>query len=169
MRESGTTPERTWFAVVRAYQICTRRYESLLASLDLTPPQLDLLSAVSTLGDEAQPNRIADALLVTRGNVTGLLTRLERRKWIRVEPHPNDGRARVVRLTKPGQRLLDRARPVARAFIRAQMAPFSQHDLEATLEVMNRMERHLQQLDIQAVLAESDARSSDRFTQTALL
>lgn len=143
--------ESAWFAVVQAYQTCIRRYEQLLARIDLTPTQMDALTAIQRLGTDTRPKRIAEQLLVTRGNVTGLLERLRRRGLIRAFPHPEDGRARIVRLTPAGAALLERAQPLARAFIQAQTEPFSKEELESTRAVMTRMERHLSQLDLDAI------------------
>lgn len=145
--KSRPAAERTWFAVVGAYQTCTRRYEQLLARLDLTPAQYDALTAIQDLAEDAQPMKIAEQLLVTRGNVTGLLNRLAVRGLIRLRPHPADGRARIARLTPSGQALVERARPFARAFIEAQMEPFSRADLAMTRRLMERMQRHLEKLD----------------------
>ena len=145
--EPRPATERTWLAVVHAYQLCARRYEQLLARLDLTPAQYDALSAIQRLAEDAQPAKIAEELLVSRGNVTGLLNRLAVRGWIRLRPHPADGRARIAQLTPAGQTLVNRARPLARAFIEAQMEPFSRADLDSTRKLMERMQRHLQQLD----------------------
>ena len=48
---------------------------------------------IARLGDEALPKDIADELLVTRGNVTGLIQRLESAELIELRPHPVDGPA----------------------------------------------------------------------------
>lgn len=161
--------ERTWFAVIRAYQLCTRRYEEALSRLDLTPSQFDVLCTVAKLGKDAQPNRIAEELLVTRSNVTGLVQRLVRRQWLRRVRNPGDGRSRIVRLTESGRSLLERARPVARAFIDAQMAPFEPEELDATRAVMERMEDHLKTLDLAAVFDRAGPETSTSPTQARLL
>ena len=65
----------SWFAVVRAYQECNRRYAQMLEHFDLTIPQFDVLTAIRRL-PAATPKQIADELVVTRGNISGLLQRL---------------------------------------------------------------------------------------------
>ena len=54
----------SWFAVVRAYQECNRRYSQLLAGFDLTIPQFDVMNAIRNLGEQATPKAIADRLVV---------------------------------------------------------------------------------------------------------
>jgi DNA-binding MarR family transcriptional regulator len=55
--------------------------------------------------DGLQPSELADLLQITKQSVNDLLHDMEARGYLVREPHPTDGRARVVRLTPKGQRL----------------------------------------------------------------
>ena len=160
--------EQAWLAVVRAYQRCSLHYERLLKHFDLTGAQFDTLLAIRALAHEAQPKRVARRLLVTRGNVSGILERLQRRGLIETMPHARDGRARRLRLTPAGNRLLERAQPAARNFIAAQMAPFREAELHQTLESMTRMYAHLETLDTEelATRCSAEPRQSEKIAQT---
>ena len=141
-----------WFAVVEAYQTCNRRYSAMLKEFDLTIPQYDVLSAIDKLGERAQPKQIADELVVTRGNVTGLLTRLQERRLIRTRQSESDGRSFLCELTHRGETLLGDARAAAALFIAEQLAPFddaSKTEMEST---MRRMQAHLESLDPIAIV-----------------
>ncbi len=144
-----------WFAVVEAYQTCNRRYSAMLREFDLTIPQYDVLSAIDKLGDQAQPKQIADELVVTRGNVTGLLTRLQERRLISTRQSESDGRSFLCELTRRGKTLLGDARAAAAQFITEQLAPFddaSKTEMEST---MRRMQSHLESLDPIAIVMRS--------------
>jgi len=151
-------PEGAWYAVVNAYQTCQRQYERLLQPFDLSIAQFDVLTTIDGLDDEAMPKDIAGRLLVTRGNVTGLLRRLQQRGLIRTRPHPRDGRARVCSLTPPGKELMRAARTAARRFIHAQMAPFSADEMAHTADLMRRMAAHLETLNPKTLAAEEVSR-----------
>ena len=151
METKSITPEAAWFSVVRAYQVCTQQYEAMLSEFGLTVPQFDVLSAVRSLGTDALPKNIAERLLVTRGNISGLLKRLEQHGLIAQDPHPEDGRARVCRLTATGQDRLYHARAAAARFIEAQLAPFSADDMARTHMTMTKMATHLRALDPHAI------------------
>jgi DNA-binding MarR family transcriptional regulator len=150
-----------WLSVVRAYQTCARRYEELLALHGLSTAQFDCLDAIARLGDDALPKHIAEALLVTRGNVTGLIQRLENAGLVKLEPHAVDGRARLVRLTEHGRCVHGAAKRSARAFVRAQLAPFDRSDLDQTHAVMNTMHFHLLELDVRAIHESSASVDAD--------
>lgn len=161
MPESRYKLEQTsWLAVVQAYQVCTRQYTRLLAAYDLTVAQFDAMARINELHTEQQPvtpHKIADAMLVTRGNLTGLLKRLCERGLVQTEPHPEDGRSIICQLTSSGRQLLTKARKASAAFIEAQLAPFDDQALAHTRRQMHDMAAHLNTLDPQQFTDGADA------------
>lgn len=147
----------SWLAVVRAYQECQRRYTQLMAGFGLTIPQFDALNAIARLGADATPKAIAAELVVSRGNVTGVLHRLEDGGLIRTRANAMDGRSFVCVLTRAGSRGLDRARRAAALFIREQLAPFDDADLERTETQMATMRAHLMTIDPDVIAARAAA------------
>ena len=65
--------------------------------------------------DRQRPSELADQLQITKQSVNDLLGHLEDRGYLTREPDPNDGRARVVRLTPSGRRLQKTIHGEARA------------------------------------------------------
>ena len=138
----------SWMAVVHAYQACTRRYAQMLEHFGLTIPQFDLMSVVHRQRDRATPKRIADEMIVTKGNVTGLITRLESQGLLARQPHDTDGRSFYCTLSEEGTTVFRRARTAAARFVEAQLAPFSDPELDHTRNQMHRMREHLEQLEV---------------------
>lgn len=63
-----------------------------------------VLNHMIRLGHEHRaPSKIASAMQVTRGAMTGTLKRLEAEGWIEVTPDPEDGRGKAVRVTPVGR------------------------------------------------------------------
>ncbi len=152
---------RSWLAVIRAYQECTRRYAQLLAHYELTAPQLDVLTAINKHAPEATPKAIAEELVVTRGNITGLLNRLHERGLIDTRQHATDGRSFVCELTDDGRALLQRAMAAGGAFITEQLAIFDDSELEMTMQQMQRMEAHMREMDPDAIAAAESVANYD--------
>ena len=150
----------SWFSVVRTYEECARRYGSMLEHFGLTVSQFDALSSIDALGEDAQPKAVADRLLVTRANVSGLLRRLEERGLIEITPHESDKRSLRCSLTAEGRALTARAQTAAARFVRAQLAPFPTAVLDAMEQQMRAMHAHLQRLDPAALAAEEPQRHS---------
>ena len=138
-------------AVVVAYQSCTRKYSQMLEEFGLTAPQFDVLLAVDELQEQATPKHIADRLLVTKGNITGVLSRLEAAALLVRKPHSEDGRSLICSLSEAGQHTLTLARRAAAVFIDQQRAPFDDEAVARIEQDMRRMTQHLQTLDPQAI------------------
>ena len=141
----------SWLAVVRAYQECTRLYQKLMQDFNLTIPQFDVLNTITRLGDDATPKAIAAELLVTRGNITGVLYRLEENNLIETHANERDGRSFICELTNEGNDLLKRARKAAAGFISHQLSPFTDAELRQTEAQMREMYAHLREVDLQAL------------------
>lgn len=136
-----------WWSVVRAYLECSRRYGQMLAQLDLTVTQFDALEAIAALDGEAMPKAIAEKLVVSRANVTGVIQRLVEHRLVRTDSHASDARSIVCTLTAEGESRLSAARGAAARFVTAQLAPFTSDDLQAVETMMRDMHRHLKTLD----------------------
>lgn len=144
---------RSWFSVVLAYQACERQYGRLLAGLGFTIAQFEVLNAVDELGDRATPARIAQRLLVTKGNISGLLKRLGGSDLIRVSPNPDDGRSQLCQLGPRVAPRLAAARRASAAFIAQQLSPFSDDQLTTTELQMTQMRQHLEAMDTEQLAA----------------
>lgn len=155
--ERGQLETSSWFAVVRAYLECSKQYTEMLAHFDLTVTQYDVLTAIEHLGDDALPKAIAQRLVVTRANITGVVKRLQERELVSTVEHADDGRSFVCVLTRSGQRLLRKTHAAAKRFVGAQLAPFTSDELEQTRSLMQAMNSHLKTLD-PAALANNTSR-----------
>ena len=69
-----------------------------------------VLNHMMRLGHEGRaPARIAAAVQVTKGAMTGTLKRLEAEGWVAVVPDPADGRGKLVSVTPAGRDVRDAA------------------------------------------------------------
>ncbi|MCU0754912.1 MAG: MarR family transcriptional regulator [Xanthomonadales bacterium] len=152
---------RSWFAVVNAYQTCERQYARLLAGFGLSIAQFEVLNAIDELGERATPAQIAQRLLVTKGNITGLLKRLSEQQLVEVSPNPEDGRSQRCRLASGVADRLAIARRAGAAFIAEQLAPFTNEQLHQTEVQMKRMSAHLAAMDIDRLLANAQSGDAD--------
>ena len=96
---------------------------------------------------------IAEQLVVTRGNVTGLLQRLQNKGLLSSRLNERDGRSFLCLLTADGRAVLERARAAASLFIEAQLSPFNDAELAETESMMRHMRSHLEAMDTDAMLA----------------
>lgn len=62
-----------------------------------------ILNHLMRLGDGKTPQSISDAFQVTKGTMTHTLGALSKRHLIAIQPHPSDGRSKLVFLTDAGR------------------------------------------------------------------
>ncbi|MEP0519602.1 MAG: MarR family transcriptional regulator [Hyphomicrobiales bacterium] len=62
-----------------------------------------ILNHLIRLGDGKTPLELSDAFQVTKGTMTHTLGALSKRDFIKLSPHPSDGRSKIVFLTDSGR------------------------------------------------------------------
>lgn len=101
---------KLWVTLARAYQTFAREAGQHLAEHGLTTPQFGVLEALYHLG----PTRLgdlADKLLVSGGNVTYVMDRLERMGHVTRKRCEEDRRVFWASLTDQGRALIERVFP----------------------------------------------------------
>ena len=96
--------------LVEAYQAFLQVSDRHIASMGITRGQFDV---IVTLG-RTQGLRCTDLAretLVTKGTLTGVLTRLEKKKLVSRTQNPNDRRGQIIRLTPAGESLFEQVFP----------------------------------------------------------
>lgn len=104
--------------------------------LGMTSAQFDVLAQLSTHEGISQ-QALSEILFVTKGNVCGLIGRMEQRDLVERRPDPDDRRANLLFLTEKGKALAQRVMPEQERFIAEQMSALSQ-DEEATFRTLLR-------------------------------
>src|SRR3954451_24062529 len=101
-----TGPELdTWVGLVHAYYRIMRRLEQALDDRGLSLPQFEVLAHLHFDGAITQ-NELAQRLLVTKGNVCGLIDRMGAAGLVERKADPADRRANRLVLTARGTALL---------------------------------------------------------------
>ena len=85
--------------------------EQLLKPLGMRSSDLDVLAALRAQPKPWQltPTELYRALLLSSGGLTKILYRLKEAGWIDRPANPEDGRSKLVRLSRAGTRQLDKA------------------------------------------------------------
>src|SRR5438874_11539715 len=92
---------RTWLHLNRITHTVQRRLTAHLERYELTLAQFGVLAHLQAAPHISQ-QALADWLFVTKGNIVGLLNRLEDRGLVERRPDPQDGRTHMVSLTHQG-------------------------------------------------------------------
>lgn len=103
--------------LVEAYLAFAREDNRHIRSMHLTPSQFDV---IATLGDTEglTCSELSEATLVTKGTLTGVLDRLERKGLIRRDAVAGDRRCSRIRLTDKGEALFRKTFAAHAGFLR---------------------------------------------------
>jgi DNA-binding MarR family transcriptional regulator len=109
-RESGSRPAdhralRLWLRLLTCTQLIEREVRSRLrARFATTLPRFDLMSQLDRHPEGLKMNELSRRMMVTGGNVTGIVDQLVKEGLVARKPEPVDRRAFRVRLTRAGAR-----------------------------------------------------------------
>jgi DNA-binding MarR family transcriptional regulator len=105
--------ECTCIRVRQTSRTVSRLYDENLRRAGLQISQLSVLVAVARFGDGgAGMGKMAQALGMDRTTLTRNVLPLEKAGLVRLARDPADARAKIVLLTKPGQRAIEKAFPL---------------------------------------------------------
>ena len=101
---------RAWVRLARVFYRIQRRIVLALGEHDVTLPQFDVLATLR-FSEGVTQQELAERLLVTKGNVCGVLDRLEGLGWVERRADPNDRRANRLHLTAAGRKKVEALLP----------------------------------------------------------
>ena len=95
---------RLWLRMLRATRVIEAELrERLRLEFSLTLPQFDVLAALARRDGAITMTELSRMLIVSNGNVTGIIDRLVADKLVARQPSPDDRRSFLVRLTPKGE------------------------------------------------------------------
>jgi len=114
------------------------RISADLRRADLTLARLDVLAVLSNFGPMSQQT-LADHLLVTKGNVVGLIDKLSARGLVDRHASKTDGRVNLLQVTAAGKKMVDRVMPRQMQLIAGLMKPLSRREAAALEALLTRL------------------------------
>src|SRR4051794_41856105 len=115
-QQQTSDPLRIWFRFIRLHRRVSAAIGGELKALGLSIPQFDLLSSLSEREGVSQ-QELAERLYVTKGNVSGLIDRLEASGLVERRELPADRRSYALHLTAQGRHLVDQGMALQRRLV----------------------------------------------------
>jgi MarR family transcriptional regulator, 2-MHQ and catechol-resistance regulon repressor len=139
---AGATEEalRLWIALARSYQTLSRVVSARVVEYGLTIPQFGILEALHHLGPLSL-GELAEKLLVTGGNITYVMDRLEEQGLVYRQRSDLDRRVIEARLTPEGHALIARVFPDHADYICGLVDHLDPGEQRALRELLKRLGR----------------------------
>ena len=131
---------RAWLRMLRATTIIEKRIRAHLKSeFDSTLPRFDVLSALFRETEPITMSQLTDHLLVSNGNLTGLVTRLADDGLISREHDPEDRRVQRVMLTAEGRAAFQGMAQQHEALVNSLFSAMSDPELDQLLGLTTKL------------------------------
>ena len=147
--ESGVNSDdrmevRIWLRLIT----CTNLIDSgvrqgLHQEYDTTLPRFDILAQLDRAGEALSMGELSRRLMVTNGNITGLIDRLVRDGLVERQPAPNDRRMQLVRLTDQGQTFFADVAMYHRQWVSDMMKDMSRTEMNQLYDLLARLKQSL--------------------------
>lgn len=131
---------RTWVQLARTFYRIERSISATLAEKNLTVAQFDVLATLH-YSEGLTQKELAELLLVTKGNVVGLLDRLQKLDLVERRPDPDDGRTNRVHLTGRGRRKIESVLPVHDRLVLGTLGCLRQPEVETLRQLLKTLEQ----------------------------
>ena len=133
---------RLWLRLLTCSQLIEGRVRARLRErFDTTLPRFDLMSQLWRYPEGLKMNELSRHLMVTGGNVTGIVDRLEKEALVERADDPADRRAFRVRLTRAGRKAFAEMARVHEQWIAALLSGLSRRDHDELLRLLARMKQ----------------------------
>jgi len=129
---------RLWIALARCYVTFSRAVACKVAEYDLTAPQFGVLEALYHLGPLSL-GELAEKLLVTGGNVTYVMDRLEAQDLVARERSGDDRRVVKAHLTTKGRATIESVFPGHVDFVHGLVDGLKSEDRETLRTLLKRL------------------------------
>ena len=127
--------------------LLVKRISDLLKPFDLSPASGLVLSILADSESPLQPNQIADRLIISRATVTGLIDSLERRGYVRRQPHQSDRRMLLIEPTDKGRQVAHAFRPIVHQHQKVWLETLSEMEQGQLIDSLQRLQVTLMDSD----------------------
>ncbi|MBE9206535.1 MarR family transcriptional regulator [Nostoc sp. LEGE 06077] len=124
--------------LVRAYHAFSAYSETHIRQFDLTPAQFDV---IATLGNTSGMfmGEIGEKTFITKGTLTGVIDRLEKKNLVVREVPTDNRRSVVVKLTYEGQALFEVIFPAHITYLKERFEQIEKSELELLRVLLSRL------------------------------
>jgi DNA-binding MarR family transcriptional regulator len=143
---------RLWLRLLTASTMIEQQVRARLRQrFGVTLPQFDLLAALDKTGEALTMSELSQRLMVSNGNVTGVVDRLSRDGLVERWAKPSDRRVQYVRLTPQGQRAFDEMAREHESWIADMMSGLSGDEGRQFMDLLGRLKQSVENRTLRSI------------------
>ena len=133
---------RLWLRLLTCSQLIERQVRTRLRSrFDITLPRFDLMSQLERHPEGLKMNELSRRMMVTGGNVTGIVDQLGKEGLVERVVEPADRRAFRVRLTRAGDKAFAEMARAHEEWVVELLARLGRRDSDALMQLLARLKQ----------------------------
>jgi DNA-binding MarR family transcriptional regulator len=133
---------RLWLRLLTCSQLIERHVRSRLRSrFGITLPRFDLMSQLERHAEGLKMNELSRRMMVTGGNVTGIVDQLVKEGLVQRVVEPADRRAFRVRLTRAGDKAFAEMARAHEEWVVQLLAGLGRRDNDALMQLLARLKQ----------------------------
>ena len=133
---------RAWLGLLGCFTSMERGIRRrLIENFDTTLPRFDILTALASFPEGLSMSGLARLLMVSNGNVTGVVRRLKEEKFVKTKALESDRRTQFVTLTSKGKDEWQRMNQAYEALIDQVLGELSDGDLDSLIDRLHKVQK----------------------------
>jgi DNA-binding MarR family transcriptional regulator len=139
--EDEARPElRVWLRLLTCSTMIEQHVRTgLRQKFETTLPRFDILAQLDRAADDMTMGQLSSQLMVSNGNITGLVDRLVQERLVSRKPAPGDRRTQLVRLTEQGRKVFHEMVPEHGAWVADMMSGLDRDEMNELLRLLGRL------------------------------
>jgi DNA-binding MarR family transcriptional regulator len=117
----------------------------LRETFDVTLPRFDLMAQLDKAPGGMTLGELSQRMMVSNGNVTGLVERLQAQGLIERRPSPSDRRAQIVSLSAEGRRSFRAMARTHEGWVADMFSAMTPEDTETLMQILGRAKASVRQ------------------------
>jgi DNA-binding MarR family transcriptional regulator len=131
---------RAWFRLLLIYKALSKKISTRFRSqFDISTARFDTLAQLHAAGGELTMGELSSQLMVTSGNVTGVIDGMAADKLVERRPHETDRRSIIISVTPEGRTLFAKVRSAMSKWIGEAMADMTDAEIEQLIKLLGKL------------------------------
>ena len=136
----GRLQIRLWLRLLTCTQMIEQEIRGRLREgFETTLPRFDVLAQLRAAGKDLTMGELSERMMVTTGNVTGLIDAMEQDGLVTRRPNPADRRSTLIAPTETGQALFARMAPAHRGWIETLTRDLTRAEMVLLFELLGKL------------------------------
>lgn len=148
-RQSAERDElKAWFRLLLIHKALSKKISTRFRTqFDISTARFDTLAQLHAAGGELTMGELSAQLMVTSGNVTGVIDGMAADKLVERRPHETDRRSIIISVTPAGRALFGKVRSAMSKWMGEAMADMTDPEIEQLIKLSGKLKHSVDRWD----------------------